>query len=103
MKNGAVVSFVLGTAIMVGAAIGVGQSAPESKGPTGSEGKSGTQKTDAHASSRGAELFQTHCGRCHKPPEDLTPRVSPAVVAHMRTRALLSRKDEQEILKFLKP
>lgn len=52
---------------------------------------------------RGAQLFETHCGRCHKPPEDLSPRVSPAVLSHMRTRAMLSRDDEELILKFLAP
>ena len=52
---------------------------------------------------RGAELFETHCGRCHKPPDDLSPRIAPAVLSHMRTKAMLSREDEEELLKFLKP
>ncbi len=60
-------------------------------------------KNAAAANDRGAELFATHCGRCHKPPEDLSPRVVPAVLSHMRTRAMLSREDEELILKFLAP
>lgn|SRR5512133_1074894 len=57
----------------------------------------------AQKNDRGAELFETHCGRCHKPPDDLSPRIAPAVLTHMRTRAMLSREDEEQLLKFLKP
>ena len=60
-------------------------------------------KESAQKNDRGAELFETHCGRCHKPPDDLSPRIAPAVLTHMRTRAMLSREDEEQLLKFLKP
>jgi cytochrome c5 len=51
----------------------------------------------------GERLFQTHCGRCHNPPEDLSPREARAVVRQMRVRAMLSQRDEQALLKFLAP
>jgi cytochrome c5 len=60
-------------------------------------------KKNTQNDGRGAQLFETHCGRCHKPPEDLSPRTAPAVLSHMRTRAMLSREDEELILKFLAP
>lgn len=51
----------------------------------------------------GEELFQTHCMRCHKPPEDLSPRSVKAVLRHMRVRANLSRADEKAILDYISP
>ncbi len=90
--------------------MGAGPGTPAGGGSTkaGKQSAARTQKTDTAAKSspadgRGAVLFDTHCGRCHKPPEDLSPRVAPAVLSHMRTRAMLSREDEELILKFLAP
>jgi cytochrome c5 len=51
----------------------------------------------------GERVFQTHCGRCHNPPEDLSPREARAVVRQMRVRAMLSERDERALLKFLAP
>lgn len=51
----------------------------------------------------GELVFQTHCGRCHNPPEDLSPREARAVVRQMRVRAILSDRDERALLKFLAP
>lgn len=52
---------------------------------------------------QGERLFHTHCGRCHNPPEDLSPREARAVVRQMRVRANLSEQDERALLKFLAP
>jgi cytochrome c5 len=52
---------------------------------------------------QGERLFHTHCGRCHNPPEDLSPREARAVVRQMRVRANLSDLDERALLKFLAP
>jgi mono/diheme cytochrome c family protein len=75
--------------------------------PAGQNSATQAKTTDAAQTvapdGRGAQLFDTHCGRCHKPPDDLSPRVVPAVLSHMRTRAMLSREDEELILKFLNP
>jgi cytochrome c5 len=54
-------------------------------------------------SAEGEKRFQTHCGRCHVPPEDLSPREAKAVVRQMRVRANLSAEDERLILKYLAP
>jgi cytochrome c5 len=51
----------------------------------------------------GERAFQANCGRCHNPPEQLSPRITGTVLRHMRERALLSPKDERDILKFLNP
>lgn len=96
MKNRMFIVLVLAIAVLLGTAYAA---APQSKSTEKTDPKSQAKATD----SRGAELFAIHCGRCHKPPDDLSPRVVPAVLAHMRTRAMLSQKDEQEILKFLAP
>jgi cytochrome c5 len=51
----------------------------------------------------GEKRFQTNCGRCHNPPEAISPREARAVVRHMRIRAMLSAEDEKLILEFLAP
>jgi cytochrome c5 len=54
-------------------------------------------------SAQGEKLFRTNCGRCHNPPESISPREARAVVRHMRVRATLTDEDERLILKFLAP
>ena len=54
-------------------------------------------------SSDGAQLFAENCGRCHRPPDQLSPKVVGSVLRHMRVRATLSKEDEQAILKYLAP
>ncbi len=51
----------------------------------------------------GERRFQANCGRCHNPPDSLSPRETKAVLRHMRVRAILSVEDEQLILKYLAP
>jgi mono/diheme cytochrome c family protein len=51
----------------------------------------------------GEKRFQSHCGRCHNPPEDLNPRTVKAVVRQMRVRAMLTDEDERLIVKYLAP
>ena len=51
----------------------------------------------------GERLFETHCGRCHNPPENLSPGVAKTVVRQMRVRANLSAEDQRLILKYLAP
>jgi cytochrome c553 len=65
-----------------------------------------TSKTAANnnaASDPGEQKFKQNCGRCHNPPDSLTPREVKAVVQHMRVRAMLSAEDEQLIRKYLAP
>jgi cytochrome c5 len=51
----------------------------------------------------GEAKFKENCGRCHNPPDSLSPREVKAVVQHMRVRAMLSAEDERLILKYLAP
>jgi cytochrome c5 len=51
----------------------------------------------------GEVRFKQNCGRCHNPPDSLSPREVKAVVQHMRVRAMLSAEDERLILKYLAP
>ena len=54
-------------------------------------------------SAEGERRFEIHCGRCHVPPEDLSPREAKAVLRQMRVRANLSSEDQRLILKYLAP
>ena len=62
-----------------------------------------TKKQAAVQQDPGERAFQANCGRCHKPPEQLSHRISGTVVRHMRVRASLSAADEKAILRFLAP
>lgn len=62
-----------------------------------------TTKTQPPTMSEGEKRFRINCGRCHNPPEDISPREARAVVRHMRVRAMLSAEDEKYILEFLAP
>ena len=55
------------------------------------------------ASIEGQQRFETHCGRCHNSPEDISSREARAVARHMRVRAMLTAEDERLILEFLAP
>ena len=75
---------------------------PQAPGVTKNSAKptsaSGKQGGDA-----GERRFQENCGRCHNPPESLSPREVKAVLQHMRVRANLTAEDEKLILKYLAP
>jgi cytochrome c5 len=62
-----------------------------------------TAKTAPGATSEGEKRFRTNCGRCHNPPEDISPREARAVIRQMRVRAMLSAEDERLILQYLAP
>jgi cytochrome c5 len=62
-----------------------------------------TPPVQKQATSDGEKLFETNCLRCHKPPENLSPRESKTLLRHMRVRANLSEKDEQAILQYISP
>lgn len=51
----------------------------------------------------GEKRFRENCGRCHMPPESLSPREVKAALQHMRVRAMLTPEDERLILKYLAP
>lgn len=57
----------------------------------------------AHDDHAGERAFEANCHRCHYAPQSLSPRITGTVVRHMRTRAVLSAREEQEILSYLNP
>jgi cytochrome c5 len=65
--------------------------------------KTSVKNPVTNESAEGEKRFETHCGRCHVPPEDLSPREAKAVLRQMRVRANLSAEDERLILKYLAP
>jgi len=60
-------------------------------------------KSAKNERAEGEKRFETNCGRCHNPPEDLSPREARAVLRQMRVRAHLTAEDEKLILKYLAP
>ena len=67
------------------------------------EAKTRSAKTIPGSNSEGEKRFRANCGRCHNPPEVLSPREARAVIRHMRVRAMLSAEDEKLILEYLAP
>lgn len=62
-----------------------------------------SQSAAAQERKEGEQRFRANCGRCHNPPESLSPSEVKAVLQHMRVRAMLSAQDEQLIRKYLAP
>jgi cytochrome c5 len=88
---------VLACAIGFSAAfVAAGQAPPAADKPAHEKGA-------VSAATEGEKVFIANCARCHTPPMTLSPRVTGTVVAHMRVRARLSRKDEKLLLKYLAP
>jgi mono/diheme cytochrome c family protein len=107
MKNIRSSSKYLGPAVplaifLLGSLLAWAQAAtsPQSAGRTPSPP---AQHAKPAATNPGERAFQANCGRCHNPPEQLSPRITGTVLRHMRERALLSPQDERDILKFLAP
>jgi cytochrome c5 len=61
------------------------------------------KSTATQEQKEGERRFFANCGRCHNPPESISPREVKAVMQHMRVRAMLSAQDEELILKYLAP
>ena len=77
--------------------------AQEKQGKSQPASPKNSQTAAASESAQGEKLFRTNCGRCHNPPESLSPREVRAVVRHMRVRAVLTDEQERLIVKFLAP
>ncbi|HEV2322486.1 MAG TPA: cytochrome c [Terracidiphilus sp.] len=52
---------------------------------------------------RGQEVFEQNCSRCHNAPQGIPPKISATVIRHMRIRASLSAADEKALLQFMNP
>jgi cytochrome c5 len=95
-------AFFLGVLGVIAAAV----AAPRNPATPQQPAKSKVAVTPSSASNESAEgekRFQINCGRCHTPPENLSPREARAVLRQMRVRAGLSAEDERLILKYLAP
>lgn len=92
--------FLLGSWLTWAQATGASQAKTPGTAPSAQPAKAATSSL---SSNRGERAFQENCGRCHNPPEQLSPRITGTVLRHMRERALLSPQDERDILKFLNP
>jgi mono/diheme cytochrome c family protein len=91
--------FVWGLLALSSLAVFEGAAAPQKQADTKQE-KASARVDEA---AEGAKRFAINCGRCHQPPQDISPREARAVLRHMRTRAMLSAEDERLILKFIAP
>jgi mono/diheme cytochrome c family protein len=72
-------------------------------GENAGQASSSQHAKPAATTNPGERVFQANCGRCHNPPEQISPRITGTVLRHMRERALLSPQDERDLLKFLAP
>lgn len=61
-----------------------------------------SSRNDVHLSN-GQRVFEQNCSRCHSDPDGFSSRISGTIARHMRVRASLSKKDEQDLLRFLNP
>jgi mono/diheme cytochrome c family protein len=52
---------------------------------------------------RGERVFADNCARCHRPPMTIPPQATGTVIMHMRVRARLSHRQEQDLLRYLAP
>jgi mono/diheme cytochrome c family protein len=96
--KGAVIAFV--AVVLVLLACG-SQAGPQN--PAAGQKSTAAPSSKATLPKEGERRFQANCGRCHNPPDSLSPREVKAVLQHMRVRAMLSAEDEQLILKYLAP
>lgn len=88
--------------LLLGSWLAWAQAAKPPQNATGAASSS-TQPAVPPATNPGERAFRENCGRCHNPPEQLSPRITGTVLRHMRVRALLSPQDERDILKYLAP
>jgi cytochrome c5 len=80
------------------------QAAPQSKTPAAPTHKANpaAQAAQQH-DDEGTRILQQNCSRCHNRPEGFSPNISGTIVMHMRSRASLSKHDEEVLLRFFNP
>lgn len=65
--------------------------------------KSAGQKHAGQPQTVGERVFKQNCFRCHAEPEGFSPSIAGTIVRHMRVRASLSQREEEQLLQFLNP
>ena len=93
---------MMSAALLIGAVLVLGQEPTTQPKQTAQRAQTTTSPTK-NRQREGARKFQIYCGRCHNPPEQVSPRIAGSVVRHMRVRAMLSQEDAREILEHLAP
>jgi len=83
------------SALAVGAQNGTPVTAPARKATA--------RKQASQPQTDGERVFKQNCFRCHAEPEGFSPSISGTIVRHMRVRASLSQRDEEQLLQFLNP
>jgi cytochrome c5 len=100
MKNH--LTFSLAIVVTVGSALApAAQNAAPAQQAQAAAYRAASSKVNETA--EGERRFETHCGRCHVPPDNLSPAVAKTVVRQMRVRANLTAEDQRLILKYLAP
>lgn len=93
---------MMSAALLIGAVLILGQEPKTQPKQTAQKAQRTTSPTK-NQQSEGERKFQINCGRCHNPPEQVSPRIAGSVIRHMRVRAMLSQEDAREILEYLAP
>jgi cytochrome c5 len=65
--------------------------------------KSAAQKQAGQPQTDGERVFKQNCLRCHAEPEGFSSSISGTIARHMRVRASLSQREEEQLLQFLNP
>jgi hypothetical protein len=93
---------MMSAALLIGAVLVPGQERTTQPEQSVQKTQTTTSPTK-NQQSEGERKFQINCGRCHNPPEQVSPRMAASVIRHMRVRAMLSQEDAREILEYLAP
>ena len=75
----------------------------DGNGPSSSKQQNIQTSKPLHPAAEGERRFQINCGRCHRPPDSISPRISKTILQHMRVKAMLTQEDEYYILKYIAP
>jgi cytochrome c5 len=81
---------------------GLASLAAQASKPAGQD-KPPASSQPKEAAKTGEQVFLANCGRCHRPPMSIPQSVTGTVIMHMRTRARLSRQDEELLLRYMAP
>jgi len=75
----------------------------QTAGTNGKKEKPPQKAASSAQSSRGQQVFEQNCSRCHNAPQGIPPQISATVIRHMRVRGSLSAADEKALLQFMNP
>jgi cytochrome c5 len=90
----------LGWLVLAATAVAIGQT---NSSPQQSQAQATPKAVHAVNPSRGQQVFEQNCSRCHNAPEGFSPRISGTIPMHMRVRASLSEADYKALLRFFNP